>query len=284
MMGRSSESEYWNGQAGEHWSRFHQRYDELLGGYGSAAIARADPKPGERFVDVGCGAGATTLEIGRSVSAEGSVLGVDLSGPMLRTARRRARKEGVTNVRFVQADAANYRFESGSIDGVVSRFGIMFFDDPVRAFAHMGRALRPGGRLAIVCWQEGLANEWITVPGGALAQHLPVPQLGDPGGPGLFAFADATFVRSTLEDAGFAEIELESLIIPQRFGHDVDDALWFMMQTQIAASMLGGADLQQVDAAVQAVRHALESHVREDGVYLDGAAWLVSAKRSDLDE
>jgi SAM-dependent methyltransferase len=281
MMNRNSESEYWNGKAGEHWSRFHERYDELLGGYGRAAIARADPKPGERFVDIGCGAGATTLEVVRCVSAEGSALGVDLSRPMLRTARRRAREEGVTNVRFVQADAATYRFEPGSIDGVVSRFGIMFFDDPVQAFSHIGRALRPDGRLAIVCWQQGLANEWITVPGSALAQHLPLPQLGDPGGPGLFALADDSVVRSTFEQAGFAEIEIESLILPQRFGHDVDDALWFMMQTQIAASMLGGADPPQRAAAVQSVRDALEPYRREDGVYLDGAAWLVSAKRSD---
>jgi SAM-dependent methyltransferase len=278
MRDRSSQSEYWDGQAGEHWSRFHQRYDELLGGYGRAAIARADPQPGERFVDIGCGAGATTLEVGRRVGPEGSVLGIDLSGPMLGTARRRARRERVTNVRFVKADAANYRSEPGAIDGVVSRFGVMFFDDPVQAFAHLSGALRHGGRLAIVCWQQVLANEWITVPGSAMVQHLPMPQLGEPGQPGLFALADATFVRSTLERAGFAEIEIESLVLPQRFGDDIDDAISFMMQTQIAASILEGADPQQVDAAVQSVRHALEPHEREDGVYLDGAAWLVSAR------
>ena len=280
MRRQSAESEYWNGQAGEHWSSFHQRYDELLGGYGRGAIERANPKPGERFVDIGCGAGATTLDVGRRVGTEGSVLGVDLSGPMLRTARQRARRERATNVRFVRADAANHRFERESLDGIVSRFGVMFFEDPVQAFAHVGRALRPGGRLAIACWQQGLANEWVTVPGGAMAQHLPMPEFGDPGGPGLFSLADATLIRSMLRDAGFGAIQIESLVLPQRFGDDVDDAVSFMMQTQVAARMLAGASPQQADAAVQAVRDALEPHVQEDGVYLDGAAWLVTARWS----
>jgi SAM-dependent methyltransferase len=234
--------------------------------------------PRERFVDIGCGAGATTLEIGRRVGPDGSVLGVDLSGPLLRVARQLARRDGVTNVRFVEADAATYRFEARSLDGVVSRFGVMFFDDPTQAFAHVRRALRAGGRLAFVCWQQGLANEWITVPGSVIVQHLPMPQLGETGGPGLFALADEALVRSTLAQAGFAEIEIEPLVLPQRFGDDIDDAISFMMQTQIAAVMLSGAEPQQLAAAMQSIRDALEPHQREDGVYLDGAAWLVSAR------
>jgi SAM-dependent methyltransferase len=273
----NSQREYWDGEAGEHWSRFHQRYDELLGGFGRAAIDRAEPKPGERFVDIGCGAGATTLAVGRLVAPEGSVLGIDLSGPMLERARQRANDEHMTNVRFVKSDAASYPFEPGSVEGVVSRFGVMFFDDPVAAFGHARRALHPGGRLTFVCWQDVLANEWITVPGAAIVEHLPMPQLGDPGAPGLFALADREFLRSMLEQAGFAQIEIDSLVLPQRFGDDLDDAISFMVQTPIAALMLAGADPQQVDAVLGSVRDALEPHTRDDGVYLDGAAWLVAA-------
>jgi SAM-dependent methyltransferase len=278
MGDRSSHSEYWNGEAGEHWSRFHGRFDELLGRFGCAAVDRADPVPGERFVDIGCGAGATTLEIAGRVGPDGLVRGVDLSGPMLGTAWQRAIRDGVSNVRFVEADAATYRFEPRSVDAVVSRFGVMFFDDPTQAFAHVRCALRAGGRLAFVCWQQVLANEWITVPASAIVQHLPMPQLGDPGGPGLFALADEAFVRSTLSHAGFAELEIEPLVLPQRFGDDLDDAISFMTQTQIAAVMLGGADPQQLAVAVQSVRDAPEPHRCEDGVYLNEAAWLVSAR------
>jgi SAM-dependent methyltransferase len=278
MTATNSQRDYWNGEAGEHWSRFHQRYDELLDGFGRAVIDRVDPKPGERFVDIGCGAGATTFAVGRRVGPAGSVLGVDLSGPLLEIASQRSSNEQITNVLFVKADAASYRFEPGSVDGVVSRFGVMFFDDPVRAFGQVGHALCPGGRLTFVCWQEVLANEWVTVPGAAIVQHLPMPQLDDPGAPGLFALADADLVRSMLKQAGFGHIEIEPLVLPQRFDDNSDDAISFMLQTQIAARMLAGANPQQVDAVVSSVRAALETHARGDGVYLDGAAWLVTAR------
>ena len=278
MSERTAQSEYWDGQAGEHWTAFRQRYDELLGGFGHAAIDRADPQPEERYADIGCGTGATTLELGRRVGPEGFVIGIDLSGPMLETARERATEERLAHVRFAKADAARYRFEPSSLDGVLSRFGVMFFDEPVDAFGHVRGALRPDGRLVFVCWQEVLANEWITVPASAIIQQLPMPQLGIMRGPGLFSMSDAAVVRSILERAGFAEVEIESLVLPQRFGDNVDDAISFMMQTQIAASILVGADAQQVDAVVRSMRDTLEPHVRKDGVYLDGAAWLVSAR------
>jgi SAM-dependent methyltransferase len=199
MSKRNGQSEYWDGHGGEHWTAFLQRYDELLGEFGHAAIDRADPQPGARYADIGCGTGATTFELGRRVGSNGFVTGIDLSGPMLEAARQRATEERLTHVRFAKADAARYRFEPSSLDGIVSRFGVMFFDKPVDAFAHLRGALRPGGRLVFVCWQEALANEWITVPAGAIIQHLPMPQLRTMRGPGLFSMADAEVSRSILD-------------------------------------------------------------------------------------
>jgi SAM-dependent methyltransferase len=156
----------WDGDEGAHWAANADRYDETVRAHHARLLEVAAIGAGEAVLDIGCGTGRTTRDAARAAGS-GRTLGVDLSGPMLEVARDRAVSEGLTNVEFLQADAQVHRFEPGTFDVVISRFGVMFFDDPEAAFANIGRALRPGGRLAFVAWQGLERSEWIMVPGAA---------------------------------------------------------------------------------------------------------------------
>ena len=157
-------TEYWNASAGDHWAANHERYDELLGGYGRAAISALDVEADEHVLDVGCGAGGMTLDIARLLAPRGTVVGIDLSHQMIDVARERAGAEGLTNVEFVEGDVTTHPFEAASFHAFTSRFGVMFFDDPARGVpARLAGLLLPGGRAAFVCWQadnvERLADD-----------------------------------------------------------------------------------------------------------------------------
>src|SRR5688500_18805533 len=187
-MSNAEQVEYWDGAGGEHWAADAERYDEINRRFGDRLVDALALSPGERVLDVGCGNGALALAIAPRVAPEGSVLGLDPAGPMRATARQRAAGAGLTNVAFEQGDAQVAPLAGAAGAAAASRCGVMFFDDPVAAFANIGRALRPGGRLVFACWQEVLRNEWIVVPSGAALAFVPMPDLGEPGGPGPFAF------------------------------------------------------------------------------------------------
>ena len=167
---------YWNEQSGPKWVALDGRLDALISPYGDRALERTKPALGERVLDVGCGCGRTTLELAARVGSPGSVTGIDISTVMLARARERARKSGAQNVRFENADVQTHAFEPGSFDLAFSRFGVMFFADPVAAFANLRGALAPGGRLAFVCWQPLANNPWMQVPLAATAPHLKLPE------------------------------------------------------------------------------------------------------------
>lgn len=199
---------YWNGDAGQKWVRHQADMDTSLSGVAAMLMQHAAVQPSERVIDVGCGTGVTLLDFAARTGAAGRVLGCDVSAPMLALARERVAEAGHKHVEVVEADAQTHDFEAGTYDLVASRFGVMFFDDPVAAFANMRRALRPDGRLAFACWAAPADNPYFTVQ-----QQVAVARLGPiepppPGAPGPFAFADADLVRGILADAGFADIEI----------------------------------------------------------------------------
>jgi len=200
---------YWNETAGPKWVAFQAQIDDHIRPFGHRAIDRAAPREGEHLLDVGCGCGETTLDLGRRVGANGSATGVDISAVMLRRAQQRAEETGLRNVRFVEADAQTHAFPPGSFDALYSRFGVMFFADPPAAFANLRRALRPGGRLAFVCWQAVQKNPWMFVPMAAAMQHIALPLPAGADAPGPFAFADRDRVARILAQTGFVDVEIE---------------------------------------------------------------------------
>jgi SAM-dependent methyltransferase len=273
------QADHWNGEEAEHWVAEQARYDDMLSPFVDMLLEAAHVGSGDRVLDVGCGCGATTIAAARA-AAPARATGVDLSQRMLARARTDASDAGVENVTFEQADAQVHR-PADTVDVVLSRFGIMFFADPTAAFANLRGAALPNGRLAFVCWQELAANEWLVVPGAALAHHVKVPDFGGPGGPGMFAFSDADRVRRTLSDAGWRDIEVAARDVPMLIGGrgTLDTAVDFLRTGAIGRRVLGGTEPEQAARAVEGVRDALESYVTAEGVRLNGAVWLVTAAR-----
>ncbi len=265
---------YWNAQAGETWAAQQDKLDRQLEPLGEAAIEALDPKTGERLIDIGCGAGQSTLALADRVGPAGSVLGVDISVPLLQVAGRRA--HGVRQVTFQEADAQTWAFEPAAADGVFSRFGVMFFADPKAAFANIRRALKPGGRLAFVCWRPLAFNDWMRVPIEAALAHVATPPPSDPLSPGPFAFADPVRVRTILAGAGFTNVD----VAPHDTfvgGHPLDEAVALALKVG-PLGMLIRENPDKRDAVIAAVREALAPHEGLDGIMLPAAVWIVTAQ------
>src|SRR5580765_2593349 len=177
----------WNSQSGERWVAHQARLDAIAAAFGQAAIEAAAPAKGERVLDVGCGAGASSLALAARVGPAGQVLGVDISEPLIGLACALAPQD--TPAQFQLADASGAELPEGAFDILFSRFGVMFFDDPTGAFAHMRRALKPGGRVAFVCWRGAAENDWVRLPMAAIKGIVPPTALSDPEAPGPFSFA-----------------------------------------------------------------------------------------------
>jgi SAM-dependent methyltransferase len=277
----SESSELWNLERfQELWLREADRWDGTGARFGDAMLDVARLTPGERVLDVGCGHGTTTLEAARRVAPEGAAVGVDVTAPLLARARERAVEAGVDNVGFLEGDAQVYPFEDGAFDAVISRFGTMFFEDPEAAFANLGRAVRPGGRLAIVCWQGPLESEWIAVAAGVAVAHFGTPpDLGPPGAPGPFAFADGDRLRRVIEAGGFGDVTIEAVTRSMRMGDDVDDVVELITSLDQTKALFAGQPAGKVAAAVDALRQGFSPYDGPDGVVMNGTAWLASAGR-----
>jgi SAM-dependent methyltransferase len=278
----SQQIEYWNQGTGDRWVEMGDVIDAQIAPLGEAAMERARLEAGERVLDIGCGCGQTTVELAARVGAGASVLGLDISNPMLARARERAHHANLGNVEFRQADAQMYKFDAASFDLLFSRFGVMFFSSPVDAFTNLLSALRPGGRLVFVAWQELIRNPWMHLPIVAASKHLP------PGGPppdanapGPFAFASQKRVEAILRDSGFVNIQHESLErdLLVGGGRPLDEAVEFLARLGPA-----GAALREAGAALRSditseIRRVVEPFHNEDGVRMPSATWIVSAER-----
>jgi SAM-dependent methyltransferase len=269
---------YWNGAAGELWATEQEAIDRALEAFTGVLLDDAAIGRGSRVLDIGCGCGRTTLAAADAAGADGTVVGIDVSAPMLARARERAGARG--NVRFVLGDAAEHAFDT-TFDVALSRFGVMFFADPERAFAHILGVLRPGGALVFVCWRAVAENAWVTVPYGAAAPFLPPPPAANPEQPGPFAFADEARVRRILSRAGFVAVETKGFdadFVLSDTG--VDDAVRFATTTGPTARALreaGEAASENVRAAIHA---RFQEFARGSRVALGGAVWRVQARRA----
>jgi SAM-dependent methyltransferase len=271
---------YWNETAGPKWIGLQRTIDAQIAPLGRAAMDAVRPAPGERVLDVGCGCGQTSLELARRVSPGGSVLGIDIATDMLAAARAEAESSGVENVTFENADAQTYGFAPASFDVAFSRFGVMFFIDSQAAFANIARAIRPGGRLAFVCWQALPLNPWMAVPMAAALAHVAFTPPASHDAPGPFAFADGERVHRILERAGFADVHGEAHHAQLTLGGgDLDGTTDFVLQLGPTGAVLREATQDVRDRVRIAVRSALEPYATPDGVRMDSATWIFTARR-----
>jgi SAM-dependent methyltransferase len=279
MNANQGQIEEWNGGSGERWLRYQERLDDALAPFGAAALDAASPGAGERVLDVGCGCGATTLELARRVGADGYVLGADISAPMVERARVRAREQ-TPSPEFQLADASRLVFDGERFDLLFSRFGVMFFDQPVPAFAHLRSLLRPGGRLVFACWRPLAENEWVTLPLEVARPWLPDTPPADPHAPGPFALSDSDRTRRILTEAGFGYVLVRPFDAGMRIGTGVtalQDAAEYLFQIGPTARQLREQAGPAQAEIRQAILRELTSRHRPEGVVLNAAIWIVTA-------
>lgn len=274
----------WNGDNGRRWVENQDRLDRMLAAYGAALARAAAPVVGDHVLDVGCGAGATTFDMAARVGPSGRVVGMDISAALIGRALDLAASQSGEAVEFRLADAARAEF-TPDFDRIVSRFGVMFFDDPVAAFANLRRALKPAGRLAFVCWRGAAENDWTRLPMAAIRGLVSAPAPADPEAPGPFAFGDRDRIARILLDAGYADIDIRPFDSPVHFGVGdtadaaLDDAVDHAIRVGPLERALRGVSGPVRAQAMAAVRLAFAGKLRLDGVWIDGAAWIVSARR-----
>jgi SAM-dependent methyltransferase len=265
----------WDGDEGAYWAAHADHFERSLASYQQPFFAAAGIVTGDRVLDVGCGTGSATRDAARAASA-GSALGVDLSSAMLEVARQRAAADGLTNVRFEQADAQIHPFEPGAFDVAIGQTSAMFFGDRVAALANIGKALRPGGRLVLLTWQPLAGNEWIRELSTALAagRDRPTPP---PDAPGPFTLSDPDVIRSVLTAAGYGDITVDGTTAPMWFGHDADDA--YDVLAGLMGWMLEGLDGNGRERALGKLQATIAAHATPDGVLYQSATWTIRATR-----
>ncbi|HZF32730.1 MAG TPA: class I SAM-dependent methyltransferase [Candidatus Angelobacter sp.] len=249
--------------------------DAALAPVADAAIALAAVRSGERVLDIGCGSGGTSISLARLVGPTGHVTGLDVSRPMIELARKRS--VGMANLDWLLADAASHDFPPRSADLLFSRFGVMFFGEPVMAFANLRRALRPGGRLVFACWRPLNENPWMLLPLQVVQSLVPPMPRPGPNDPGPFAFDDPERVTRILTTAGFASPRYVRFEIAMVLGTSLDDAAEQATSMGAASRALQGQPEAVIEVARTAVRAALVPYLEFGRVALPGAIWLVES-------
>ena len=280
----ATQIEFWNGETGQNWVSHDALMEAMLQPLGEAVMDSLSPKPGEHVLDIGCGCGHTSLSLADRVGAEGSITGIDISAPMLAVASQLAAEHNARHksVQFLEADAQTHSFTPERYDAAFSRFGVMFFEDPVAAFTNIRASLRPSGRLAFCCWQPRAVNPFMTVPAMAALELLPAPPEIPPRTPGPFAFEEADYVAEILTEAGYEHVTVTPLRQPLTFGRglSLEDIVERLVEIGPIAQMVREApeDLQQPvrGKVVDAVAPFYQAGA---GMTLEGQFWLVTAKR-----
>jgi SAM-dependent methyltransferase len=282
MANNQDQIEYWNGPAGQRWVTFQEDFDRLIGVFGEAALAQLGVGPGARVLEVGCGAGTSLLEIARRIGPGGTLVGVDISRPLVERARERvsarAAELGVT-LQIVLGDAASYRAES-NFQALFSRFGVMFFDEPRLAFTHLRGLLAPGGHLCFACWRALGDNPWCALPLRATLRVLPaLAQSPDPRAPGPFAFAERDYVHEILKHAGFADIDFAPFDASVDLGtRGLEGAVDQALRIGPTGRLLSDQPDHVVARVREEVTRDLEPLLEGNQVRLLGGAWIVTAR------
>jgi SAM-dependent methyltransferase len=275
----AEQAEFWNSASGEKWVTYQEALDQRLAPLTGRLLERCGVRPGDAVIDIGCGAATTTLLLADAVGAHGSVLGIDISERLLAAARRRVLHGGLHNVRLILADAQTQRFERACHDRVVSRFGVMFFDDPVRAFANLAGALRGGGHLAFVSWGPLEDNPWFVLPLEVAVPRLGPPEPQPPRAPGPLALSERDYIQEILTGAGFADIGIERIDTHLPGARSTNEEAELMSLFGPLSRLLRerGADETTRATLVAELADRLAPYATADGVRLPAVAHLVTA-------
>jgi SAM-dependent methyltransferase len=268
----------WNGAMGQLWAEKQREIDVVVAPFGKAALEKAAPRPGVRVIDIGCGCGDTSIEIAGIIGERGTVLGVDVSQPMLAVARAHATQARCRNLEFRDADASEADLPTDR-DLLFSRFGVMFFSQPSAAFTHMRRSLRAGGRCVFVCWRTPRDNAWAMAPLSAARAAMGItPPPADPHAPGPFAFADDERLHGILEESGFGDVAVQRFDTSISLGATPREAAERALRVGPTSRFVREVGMEHLPKISDAVEHAFAELAAPDGrVVLEGSTWIVSA-------
>ena len=274
------EVQYWNSTVTRPWAEMHEPIDRLFAGLTQTALEFADPRPGERVVDIGCGSGTTMLELARRVGPSGYVLGADISQHLVDKARERIAAAGLSQARVSLCDVSTHSFAADSFDLAFSRFGVMFFSDPTATFINLRSGMKRGGRLAFAVFRTPQENPWGTAPVAAVRHLLPPLTPPGPDDPGQFAWADPARVRRILEGAGFEDVSLTRHDPAMRLAGPggATEAADFAMNIGPIARAMSNASPPDPDAVRSGLEAFFNSHDGPQGIVLPGALWIVRAR------
>ena len=274
------EVQYWNSPHTRVWADEYQAIDRLLADSTRVALEHAAPKVGERVIDIGCGSGTTVLELAARVGASGYVLGADVSKPSVEKARERIAAAGVHQAEVMLCDVSTHIFPANSFDLVFSRFGVMFFADPVATFANIRKAIKPDGRLALAIFRPLQENKWASATVGAVRHLLPPITPPGPEEPGQFSWGDAARVHRILEAAGFQDVSLtpHDPAMPLAGRGGAAEAASFMSRIGPVVRAMSDAPEAQRKRVRAALEAFFRSHEGPQGVVLQGAIWIVTAR------
>jgi SAM-dependent methyltransferase len=272
--GNAEQVQRWNGDGAQKWIANRERHRAAHQRLIPHLFAAAAISPGDRVLDVGCGCGETTITAATAAPG-GGALGLDLSAPMLDVARQLAAEAGAANARFEQGDAQVFPLGPERYDVAISKFGVMFFDDPAAAFANIAAGMRPGGRLAFLCWQDDDHNEMFGIP---LNAFMECAQLAAPDRDSLFA--DPRRVTELLNGAGWTDVRTEAVNEQAWLGADVADVMGYVRRIRMVENLIAElADDALAERALASAAEQYDARLRPDGVWIGAGVWLVTARR-----
>jgi SAM-dependent methyltransferase len=272
---QDEQARLWNGIGGNAWVDEQELLDRLLKPFETLLTEAVAARAPTQALDVGCGTGSTTVAAARLLGSQGSCVGIDISAPMIAAARARAEREG-SSARFICANAQDHTFDRASVDMIISRFGVMFFDDPVRAFANLRRAATDDAEMRCIAWRSAAENPFMTVAERAAAPLLPNLPARVPDGPGQFAFGNRDRVNGILENSGWAGIDIRPIDIPCSLPEK--DLVRYVTRLGPVGRILQEADAETRVRVIDAIRPAFDPYVHGDEVRVTAACWIIGAQ------